>query len=145
VEEVVMKETTGRPLKAEINITPLVDVVLVLLIIFMVVTPLLMDRGVPVLLPLADEPPQKEDDRREVIVSVTDETKIYIENQAVSKNELVRRLQELQQAVPDRPLLLRGDCRLRYGQMKEVMALITQAGFTNVALMAQKRDIQAVR
>ena len=122
-----------RPL-AEINVTPLVDVMLVLLIIFMVTAPL-MTSGVSVDLPKADAKPLNSDSQP-LTVSIKADGSIYLQNQGIDLTELVPKLQAIAQSNPERRIFVRGDKDLAYGRIMQVMATITQGGFTKVALLA---------
>src|SRR5487761_2146565 len=124
-----------RPL-AEINVTPLVDVMLVLLIIFMVTAPL-MTSGVSVDLPKADARPLNSDSEP-LTVSIKADGSIYLQNQAIDLTDLVAKLQAIAQNNPERRIFVRGDKDLAYGRIMQVMATITQGGFTKVALLADQ-------
>ena len=124
-----------RPL-AEINVTPLVDVMLVLLIIFMVTAPL-MTSGVSVDLPKANATPLNSDSEP-LTVSINAQGGIYLQDQQVELPELVTKLQALAKDNPERRIFVRGDKDLAYGRIMEVMGTITQGGFTKVALLAEQ-------
>jgi len=124
-----------RPL-AEINVTPLVDVMLVLLIIFMVTAPL-MTSGVPVDLPKANAQPLNTDSKP-LTVSINADGKIFMQDQEVSLDDLVPKLQGIAQNNPDQRIFVRGDKDLAYGRIMQVMGTITQGGFTKVALLAEQ-------
>jgi biopolymer transport protein TolR len=123
-----------RPL-AEINVTPLVDVMLVLLIIFMVTAPL-MTSGVPVDLPKTTAQPINSDSEP-LTVSIDAQGGIFLQDQSVQLPELVGKLQAIAQNNADRRIFVRGDKDLAYGRIMEVMGTITQGGFTKVALLAE--------
>jgi biopolymer transport protein TolR len=124
-----------RPL-AEINVTPLVDVMLVLLIVFMVAAPL-MTAGVQVDLPKTNARPLNQDSEP-ITVSVNAEGKIYLQEQEVETPELVAKLQAAAQNNAERRIFVRADKGLNYGRVMEVMATITQGGFSKVALLAEQ-------
>jgi len=124
-----------RPL-SEINVTPLVDVMLVLLIIFMVTAPL-MTSGVSVDLPKTDAKPINTDSEP-LTVSIDATGKIFLQNQEVQLPELVAKLQAIAQDNQDRRIFVRGDKDIAYGRIMEVMGTITQGGFTKVALLAEQ-------
>ena len=130
-----------RPL-SEINVTPLVDVMLVLLIIFMVTAPL-MTSGVSVDLPKTDAKPLNTDSQP-LTVSIDASGKIFLQDQEVQLAELVTKLQAIAQKRhwpqnnQDRRIFVRGDKDLAYGRIMEVMGTITQGGFTKVALLAEQ-------
>jgi biopolymer transport protein TolR len=120
--------------KAEINVTPLVDVVLVLLIIFMVVTPMIAS-GVAVDLPRTANHARKPDDGKDIIVSVTKEEKVY-----VGRN-LVPRLEDLgnvllaeKRRFPDKSIFLKGDSRAPYGAVRLALNAMHEAKIDDVVL-----------
>ena len=124
-----------RPM-AEINVTPLVDVMLVLLIVFMVTAPLLTS-GVNVDLPKTSTP-QLNTDAKPITVSVTADGRVHLQDDDVELADLVPRLQGLAQNDMTRRILVRGDKAIPYGQVMQVMATIAQGGFTKVALLAEQ-------
>ncbi len=125
-----------RPL-AEINVTPLVDVMLVLLIIFMVTAPL-MTSGVTVDLPKTNASPLN-NDNQPLTVSIDAKGSIYLQDEQVEIGAVVEKLRAIAQNNPDRRIFVRGDKDLAYGRIMEVMGTITQGGFTKVALLAEQR------
>jgi biopolymer transport protein TolR len=124
-----------RPM-AEINVTPLVDVMLVLLIIFMVTAPL-MTSGVSVDLPKTSTQPLNSDSEP-LTVSIRADGSIYLQDQGVDLGAIVAKLQAIAQNNPDRRIFVRGDKDVAYGRIMEVMGTITQGGFTKVALLAEQ-------
>ena len=124
-----------RPM-AEINVTPLVDVMLVLLIVFMVTAPMITS-GVNVNLPQANAKPVKSDSTP-ITITVNGQDQIYLQNSQVQLSNLVATLQQISQNNPDRRVFVRGDKDVSYGDMLQVMATITSGGFTKVALLAQQ-------
>jgi biopolymer transport protein ExbD len=128
-------------LQSDINVTPLVDVCLVLLIIFMVVTPLLQ-KGIAVQLPTTDNPDKKPENASQKLVTVGWATPpaYYLEAEQLSKENLQKRLEELYQRSPNAEIIIKADQRLKYGAVKEVMRLAKEAGFQNVGLIADKKQ-----
>ncbi len=124
-----------RPL-AEINVTPMVDVMLVLLIIFMVTAPL-MTSGVTVDLPKTNAQPLNSDSEP-VTVSIKADGTIFVQDAQVELADLVPKLQNIAQNNADRRIFVRGDKDLSYGRIMEVMGTITQGGFNKVALLAEQ-------
>ena len=120
---------------SEINVTPFVDVMLVLLVIFMVAAPLLTV-GVPVNLPHTNAPPINEP-KQPIVITVDGVGRIFVANAEVSADALVPRLQDATKADPDAPLYVRGDRAISYGRVLQVMSLISAAGFHKVALVAE--------
>jgi len=121
---------------AEINITPVVDVMLVLLIVFMVTAPMITS-GVNVNLPQANAKPVNSDSKP-ITITVNAQDQIYLQNSQVELPNLVATLQQISQNNQDERIFVRGDKDVSYGDMLQVMATITQGGFTKVALLAQQ-------
>jgi biopolymer transport protein ExbD len=123
------------PTKSEINVTPLVDVVLVLLIIFMVVTPML-HRGVHLDLPETKHHTKKQDTGEQVVVSVRKDG-TYIEADKVESNALVSRLQtELKHGT--KPINVRAERTLRYGDVRKVLEQVHAAGAPTVNMETEE-------
>ena len=126
-----------RPM-AEINVTPLVDVMLVLLVIFMITAPL-MTSSVNVDLPKTSATPITPD-KDPITVSVAADSKVYLANDGMDLTDLVAKLQAASQSDPDRRIFVRGDKDVAYGRMIEVMGTIKQGGFNKVALLVEQTD-----
>ena len=122
-----------KGVKSEINVTPLVDVVLVLLIIFMVVTPMLQ-RGKDVRLPQARTIDEEEKDADPLVLSLTSEKRIYVESDAYDEEGFKVRIKSEMDAKPFRKVLLKGDDSLTFGDVRKLMELTRQAGAKGVAL-----------
>ena len=120
---------------AEINVTPMVDVMLVLLVIFMVTAPLL-SVGVPVDLPKANANPITGQDEP-LVVSINAEGKIYLQSTEIPLEELGAKLEAITKSKTDTRIFVRGDKAINYGRIMEVMSTINQAGFRKVALVAE--------
>jgi biopolymer transport protein TolR len=120
---------------AEINVTPMVDVMLVLLIVFMVAAPLLTV-GVPVDLPKSQAPTISEQ-KEPLVVTVNAEGKVFLQETTLDVEQLVPRLQAITENNPDASIYVRGDRMINYGRVLEVMGLIASAGFTKVSLIAE--------
>src|SRR5712692_1335643 len=123
-----------RPM-SEINVTPLVDVMLVLLVVFMVTAPLLTV-GVPVELPQTQAPPINEP-KEPLVITVNRDGAIFISETTVPIDALIVRLQAITGNNPDAVLYVRGDKEINYGRVLEVMSLVTAAGFHKVSLVAE--------
>jgi biopolymer transport protein TolR len=119
---------------ADINITPFVDVVLVLLIIFMVAAPL-MTASVPVTLPETEAAASTPDDP--LVVSVDKDGAVWLKDEKLEDAALQDRLQVLHAAAPDQQVFLHGDRDIAYGRLMAVMEVLRKAGFTKVALATQ--------
>lgn len=120
---------------AEINVTPFVDVMLVLLIVFMVTAPLL-SVGVPVDLPQTQAQTVSSTDDP-LVVTVTRDGGIFVQETQVQIGNLVPLLIAITDANPEARIFVRGDRELRYGQVMEVMGALNAAGFQRVALVAE--------
>ena len=123
-----------KPL-SEINVTPFVDVMLVLLIVFMITAPL-MTVGVPVDLPKV-KAKSIADAVEPLVITVNAEGAIFIQDTEVELENLVPRLAAITDNKPDTRIYLRGDKNINYGRVLEVMGTINVAGFTRVALVAE--------
>ncbi len=121
-----------RPM-SEINVTPFVDVMLVLLIVFMVTAPLLTV-GVPVDLPKTHAQALGQD-REPLSVTIRHDGRIYLQNTPIAEDDLVPRLAAISANGYDQRIFVRGDKAVDYGRVMEVMALISSAGFTHIGLV----------
>ncbi|MFQ5971653.1 MAG: protein TolR [Alphaproteobacteria bacterium] len=120
----------------DINVAPFVDVMLVLVVIFMIAAPLLTV-GVPVDLPKARVDPINEE-REPLVVTVDKEGRIYLQEAEIEQEALAPRLAAVSETNPDLRIFVRGDREINYGRVMEVMGLVTDAGFTRVALIAER-------
>ena len=125
-------------LNSDINVTPLVDVCLVLLIIFMVVTPLLQ-KGVPVNLPVTEDPEKTPDTDKQLQISVKADRIVYIGPNAVRKEEVKSLLEDIQQRTPDREIAVKGDKLAKYGDVLDVLKACREVGFNDVGLISQPK------
>lgn len=128
------RRSAYRPM-SEINVTPLVDVMLVLLIVFMVAAPLLTV-GVPVDLPQTQAPAINEQ-KEPLVITVNAQGQIYIQETEVADDQLAPRLQAITNNNPQATIYVRGDKGLQYGRIMEVMGMVGSAGFTKVSLIAE--------
>ena len=121
---------------SEINVTPMVDVMLVLLVIFMVAAPLLTV-GVPVELPQTKAPAITEQ-KEPLVITVNSQGKLFLQNSTVSDDELVPRLQAITKNNPQADIYVRGDRAINYGRVMEVMGMVSAAGFSKVSLVTEQ-------
>ncbi|HXV78038.1 MAG TPA: biopolymer transporter ExbD [Candidatus Polarisedimenticolaceae bacterium] len=130
----------GEPekLRSTINVTPLVDVVLVLLIIFMVMAPQLQS-GPPVRLPETDRPEDSSDPTRQIRVTLETDGTFWVDDQRLTADQFPEFLGRTAAERGDLKVVLRGDARLTYGEVKRAMLIIESAGFNDVGLVAEKR------
>jgi len=124
-----------RRLMTDINVTPMVDVMLVLLVIFMITAPLLTV-GVQVDLPKTNASLIRDSDEP-LAVSVDSQGRIFVQDTEIELTELAPRLTAISGANPDIRIFIRGDKAIQYGRVMEVMGTINAAGFTKVALIAE--------
>ena len=122
-----------RRAMAEINVTPFVDVMLVLLIVFMVTAPLLTV-GVPVDLPKTRAPALGQD-REPLSITVERDGTIYLQKEKVPEEALVDRLNAIAANGYNQRIFVRGDTRANYGKVMEVMGLLASSGFTHIGLV----------
>ena len=120
---------------SEINVTPLVDVMLVLLVVFMITAPLLTV-GVPVDLPKTNASQMVGQDEP-LEISVNAKGEVFLQKTKITLNQLVPRLEAITQNNKDTRIFVRGDRAIAYGQVMEVMGTVNLAGFTRVALVTQ--------
>ncbi|WP_262028987.1 ExbD/TolR family protein [Microvirga sp. Mcv34] len=120
---------------SEINVTPLVDVMLVLLIIFMVAAPL-MTVGVPVQLPKTAAPKVSQP-KQPVVVTIDAQGQPFLDKEPLTPDTMMPRLRALASADPGQVVLVRGDKAVPYGRVIEIMGQINAAGFGRVSLIAQ--------
>jgi biopolymer transport protein TolR len=125
----------GSGLVAEINVTPFVDVMLVLLVIFMITAPLLTST-VPVDLPQTQAARATGQDEP-LVVSVNNSGKVYLQDSEMELDVLVVRLRAITNNNNDARIFVRGDRAINYGRVLEVMGAISAAGFNKVALVAE--------
>ena len=128
------KDRESPKLKSDINVTPLVDVVLVLLIIFMVVTPLIAS-GVQVELPRTVHHARSPDEGKEIIISVTQDKRIYVGANPVAKlDDLGKAVRAEKQKNPSKTVFLKGDIRAPYGAVREAMEELREQDIEDVTL-----------
>ena len=131
-----MRIRSESTFESNINVTPMVDVCLVLLIIFMIVMPTIIN-GIPVKLPIASGPPGEL--AQQLAITVKDDGTVYLGTLAVRKEQIVSELQRLHAQAPNRPVAVRGDKRVAYGEVAGVLDACRAAGFNDVRLITTKR------
>lgn len=127
-----LRSRGGRPMLGEINVTPLVDVVLVLLLVFMVTAPM-MSRGIDVSLPVANQPQIPQEDR--ITVSVRADGRVFVGEQVVNLVLLEDRVRGMTGGRPDAVVYLRADEALRYGEVIKVVDVIKRAGVERIGFV----------
>ena len=131
-----MRLGESSKLQSSINITPLVDVVLVLLIIFMVMAPQ-MRKGPEVHVPDTSKPSDQGDERGRILVSIDDAGGLWIDDQAVSPEHFGEALRAAVGNEPDPRVVIRADAKLNFRAVRQAMMAIEQAGFRGVGLIAK--------
>lgn len=138
----------GKGLNSSINVTPLVDVMLVLLIIFMVITPMLQ-KGKAVQLPTVPTPEKQGDTGKDIVVSLeyaggsATRYRVYLGQYLVEESSLRGRLEDELRKNPSYEIYLKGDARLTYGAVRKVMEVCHNAGFGQVKLATE--ELKAAR
>ena len=127
-----------QSMKSDINVTPLVDVCLVLLIIFMVVTPMLQ-KGKPVMLPQTDRPDKKPESDKELIISVISDKTIFIDTKWFPPKDFEAKMKEIGERAANKDILIKADRTLNFGDVKNVMRMIKDGGFERVGLITEKK------
>ena len=133
-----MAASSSKGIKNDINITPLVDVVLVLLIIFMVITPMLQ-RGRDVHLPKAQQIAKDESKSDPLVLSVTPDRKIWVETAQFDENTVEEKIASEIAAEPNKRVLLKGDEALTVGAVRELMDHAKKAGAKSVELAVEAK------
>jgi biopolymer transport protein ExbD/biopolymer transport protein TolR len=137
-----MRLGEGAKMQSSINVTPLVDVVLVLLIIFMVMAPQ-MRKGPDVHLPKTEKPTQQGDERGRILVSIDQAGGLWINNKQVAAEQFGPALRAAVAAETEPKVVIRGDANLNFRQVREAMQAVEQAGFRGVGLIAKGRSTGA--
>jgi biopolymer transport protein ExbD len=128
--------------RSDINVTPLVDVCLVLLIIFMVVTPLLT-QGADVNLPDTNKPEKMPEGAKQLDVAVKADGSVIVGQNWVPSDQLLARLKEKHDQDNEATVVIKGDRRAKYSQVRDVMKVLNDAGFTGVGLEMHKKEAAA--
>ena len=129
----------GDGVKGDINVTPLVDVCLVLLIIFMVVTPMLQ-QGVDELLPQGPHAEKKPGEEGDLIISIKNDGTVFIGQDWIPDKDLPRYLAAEYQKDPGRIVMLKADKRLTFGKVRTVMRIANEAKFSQVAILTENQQ-----
>jgi len=131
----------GEPAKMQsaINVTPLVDVVLVLLIIFMVMAPYMAKGPGPEIdMPATAKPPAQDEERPRIVVTLDERGELWIDDQPVAAERFGEGLRAAGDAERNSKVVLKGDARLRFGDVRQAMLAIDEAGFEGVGLIAER-------
>lgn len=131
-------QSNGSGIKGEINVTPLVDVVLVLLIIFMVVTPMLQ-QGVDVKLPFGPHAEKKPGEEDDLMISVKEDGSVFVGQSWVADKDLGVFLSAEYDRDPSRTVMFKADSRLQFKRVREVMKAANEAGFSRIAVLTENQ------
>ena len=124
--------------KSDINVTPLVDVMLVLLIIMMVVAPMLQ-QGVALTLPTAENTVDKPEDQDQTVVSITADKRVWLNSVNVRPDDLARRVSEAMEDKTERVVIIRADEDVDYGTVMTTMDSLSAAGIEDMGLITERR------
>jgi biopolymer transport protein TolR len=142
----VVLRNEGAKINSNINVTPMVDVMLVLLIIFMVITPML-HQGVPVDLAKTSNPMAMSNANRPdaVILSVMRDGRMFLGSESVTSESLVRRILDTMATRADKTVFIRADARARYGFLVAAVDDLRSAGLDQLGLLTEQKELGAVR
>ena len=125
-------------LKADINVTPLVDVMLVLLIIVMLVAPMLQ-KGVDVRLPEAGNTSDKPETQNQTVLAVTADRRLYVNSVQVRPEELLTRVQDALEQTTEKIILIKADVDAPYGAIMDAMDELRKAGIEDIGLITERK------
>jgi biopolymer transport protein TolR len=128
----------GGGVKSDINVTPLVDVMLVLLIIMMIVAPLLQ-QGVSVKLPVATNTTEKPDTQEQTVLAIDSNKRLYLNAVPVQKDDLQRRVTEILESKKDRIVIIKADEDVEYSAVMDAMDALRASGIEDVGLITDPR------
>ena len=125
-------------LKADINVTPLVDVMLVLLIIMMLIAPMLR-QGVPLTLPEADNSSEKPDTQSQTVLAIDSRSQLYVNLIPVTADDLVPRVQRALEDKTEKVVYVKGDKDAKYSAVMDAMDALRKAQIENIALITERK------
>ena len=131
-----LKRRARSPIMSDINITPLTDIFLVLLIIFMVTSAAMVESGAKISLPEVDSTSNQP---REITITVTPTNDVYVNSNLTAYEDLETVLRGLVSARPDIPVVLEGDREVLFGQAVKILSIAQKAGATQIAIAAERR------
>jgi biopolymer transport protein ExbD len=131
----------GGGVKSDINVTPLVDVMLVLLIIMMIVAPLLQ-QGVPVKLPLATNSNPKPESQEQTVVAITADKRFFLNAVQVPKDDLRRRVEEILETKKEKLVIIKADEDVEYSAVMDAMDELRAGGIEDMGLITETRKAQ---
>jgi biopolymer transport protein TolR len=128
----------GGGVKSDINVTPLVDVMLVLLIIMMIVAPLLQ-QGVPLTLPTAANTAEKPETQEQTVLAITADKRFYVNSQQIPKDRLVERVAQVLEDKAQKIVIIKADQDATYGDVMEAMDSLRSAGIEDMGLITDPK------
>jgi biopolymer transport protein TolR len=128
----------GGSIKSDINVTPLVDVMLVLLIIMMIVAPLLQ-QGVPVKLPLATNTAEKPETQEQTVLAITADKRYFVNAVQVPKDDMRRRIEEILDTKKEKIVIIKADEDVEYGAVMDAMDELRASGIEDMGLITETR------
>jgi biopolymer transport protein TolR len=137
-----MQLGSGGGIKSDINVTPLVDVMLVLLIIMMIVAPLLQ-QGVPVTLPLAANSTEKPETQNQTVVTIDRQKQVYLNAVPIPSGQLQARVKEVLEDKSDKIVIIKADEEVLYSAVMDTMDELRMAGIEDMGLITETRRKQA--
>ena len=129
----------GGGIKSDINVTPLVDVMLVLLIIMMLIAPMLQ-QGVSVRLPKAENSVDKPETQGQTVVAIAANKSLYLNAKPVPEAELARKITELLESKNEKIVLIKADEEVEYGTVMATMDQLRQAGIEDIGLITERKN-----
>lgn len=140
-----MSMDVGGPkggIKSDINVTPLVDVMLVLLIIMMVIAPMLQ-KGVNVKLPLAANTVEKPETTGQVVVAIRADKKVYLNTQEIKLKDLGKRAEDALEGMTEKVVLIKADEAVDYAAVMDTLDVLREGGIENMGLITERKVVQA--
>ena len=131
--------SSENDVKSDINVTPLVEVCLVMQIIFMVVAPLLR-AGADVNLPQTNQPPKMPEGAKQKTISMTARAEVVIDGVWIPDQNLAAYFKDLHTQSPEKTLVIKGDKALKYKDVRKIMEIVNDAGFGGVGLVTDKKE-----
>jgi len=128
----------GGGVKSDINVTPLVDVMLVLLIIMMIVAPLLQ-QGVAVTLPVATNTSEKPETQEQTVLAITADKRLFVNAVQVAEQDLPRRMEQVLEEKKEKIVIIKADVDVEYGAVMEAMDTLRAAGIEDMGLITETR------
>ena len=134
-----MQLGSSTGVKSDINVTPLVDVMLVLLIIMMIVAPLLQ-QGVAVTLPIATNTSEKPETQEQTVLAITADKRLFVNAVQVAEQDLPRRMEQVLEEKKEKIVIIKADVDVEYGAVMEAMDTLRASGIEDMGLITERRN-----